>query len=273
MTAPLKIKNLTLASPLLLAPMAGFTNLPFRVAARRLGGVGLTVSELVNARSLLELNPKALRLAAVADDDRPFAAQLFGANVSEMRDAARLAADLGADVIDINMGCPSDKVNACGGGAALLRDEPLMVRLAAAVAGAVPLPVTVKTRLGWDRVSVPRLVPALEQAGVAAIAVHGRTRVQGYAGGVSHSGIREVVSAARNIPVIGNGDVRTPQDAALMLSETGCAGVMIGRAALRNPFIFHDTLKFLQTGEQTPPVTAPQMLAFMHEHFALMVRF
>ncbi|MDR1190594.1 MAG: tRNA dihydrouridine synthase DusB [Verrucomicrobiales bacterium] len=270
----LTFKNLVLDSPLILAPMAGFTNLPFRAAVRSLGGTGLTVTELVNARSILELHPKALRMIAAADGDRPFGVQLFGADIGEMRDAARFLADLGVDLIDLNMGCPSPKVNACGGGAALLRDEALMVRIAAAVAGAVALPVTVKLRLGWDddRISAPRVAPLLEQAGVAGITVHGRTRAQGYAGKVNLDAIAETVGAVR-IPVVGNGDVRSHADATLMMRVTGCAGVMIGRAALGNPFIFRDTLRFMRTGETPPPVTARQMLAFMHEHFALAVRF
>jgi nifR3 family TIM-barrel protein len=268
----LRFKNLTLDSPLLLAPMAEFTNLPFRVALRELGGLALTVTELVNARALLELHPKALRLAAAAAGDRPFGVQLFGANLGELRDAARLLADLGVDLIDLNLGCPAPKVNAGGGGAALWRDEALLVKIAAAVAAAVPLPVTVKTRLGWDTVRLPRLAPALEQAGVAAIAVHGRTRAQGYGGAVNLAAIAATVSAVQ-IPVIGNGDVRSHADAARLLGATGCAGVMIGRAALGNPFIFRDTRCYLQTGAAPPPLTADAVLRFMHRHFALTVDF
>ncbi|MDR0533135.1 MAG: tRNA dihydrouridine synthase DusB [Verrucomicrobiales bacterium] len=271
----LKFKNLELASPLMLSPMAGFTNLPFRAAVRSLGGLSIATTDLVNARSILELNYKAIRMISAAANDRPLGVQLFGANRGELRDAARFLEDLGIDLIDINMGCPSDKVNACGAGAALMQDEELTEELIAAIVNAVSIPVTVKMRLGWDEDSINAhlIAPRLEQMGVAAVAVHGRTRMQGYTGKVNLPAIREVVKSVKRIPVIGNGDVSTHLDAARMINEVGCSGVMVGRAALWNPFFFSQTLRYLQTGEEPREITLRQMMLFMHYHFAMMLHF
>jgi nifR3 family TIM-barrel protein len=272
---PLKFKNLELPSPLMLSPMAGFTNLPFRAAVRSLGGLSIATTDLVNARSILELNYKAIRMISAAANDRPLGVQLFGANHEELRDAARFLEDLGIDLIDINMGCPSDKVNACGAGAALMRDEELTEELIAAVVGAVSIPVTVKMRLGWDDDSINAhvIAPRLEQMGVAAVAVHGRTRMQGYAGRVNLPAIGAVARSVKHIPVIGNGDVSTHLDAGRMIREAGCSGVMVGRAALWNPFFFSQTLRYLQTGEEPPTVSLRRMMLFMHYHFAMMLHF
>jgi nifR3 family TIM-barrel protein len=271
----LKFKNLELQSPLMLSPMAGFTNLPFRAAVRSLGGLSIATTDLVNARSILELNHKAIRMISAAANDRPLGVQLFGANHGELRDAARFLEDLGIDLIDINMGCPSNKVNACGAGAALMQDEELTEELVAAVAGAVSIPVTVKMRLGWDDDSINAhvIAPRLEQMGVAAVAVHGRTRMQGYAGKVNLAAIKAVAQSVKQIPVIGNGDVSTHLDAGRMIREAGCSGVMAGRAALRNPFFFSQTLRYLQTGEEPLTVSLRQMMLFMHYHFAMALHF
>ncbi|MDD5262916.1 MAG: tRNA dihydrouridine synthase DusB [Methylacidiphilales bacterium] len=271
----LKFKNLRLDSPLMLSPMAGYTNLPFRVAVRSLGGLSIATTDLVHARSILELNTKAMRMIAAASNDRPLGVQLFGTHKKELRDAAQFLEELGVDLIDINLGCPSDKVTRNGAGAALLQDEELTEDLVGAVVEAVSLPVTVKMRLGWDEGSINahRIAPRLERMGVAAIAVHGRTKMQGYAGTVNLEGIRRVVQSVKTIPIIGNGDVHSHLDAARMIREIGCSGVMVGRAALSDPFFFHKTRRYLETGIEPEPTPLRQIVLFMHYHFSLMVKY
>lgn len=273
--AALMLGPIPLRHPLMLSPMAGFTNLPFRAAIRGLGGLSVATTDLVNARSLLELNPKAVKMVAACADDRPLGVQLFGAAKQELRDAARFLEDLGIDLIDINLGCPSHKVTRSGGGAALMQDEELTEELLEAVVSAVRLPVTVKMRLGWDERSINahEIAPRLEAMGVAAVAVHGRTKEQGYSGSVNLEGIRAVVHSVRRIPVIGNGDVHSPQDAHRMIREVGCRAVMVGRAALADPFFFRRTAGFLATGQDPGASGAPLRLAFMHLHFTLAVRY
>jgi nifR3 family TIM-barrel protein len=261
--------------PLMLSPMAGYTVLPFRVAIRSLGGLCVATTDLVSARSLIELNPKGVRMVATCADDRPLGVQLFGGKPAELRDAARFLEDLGIDFIDINMGCPVEKVTKSGGGAALMQDEELTEELVRVVVEAVKIPVTVKMRLGWDEQSINAhvIAPRLEQMGVAAVAVHGRTREQGFTGSVNLEGIRRVVESVKSIPVIGNGDVHTPQDAERMIREIGCSAVMVGRAALRDPFFFQRTAHYLRTGELLPETPMASRFIFMHRHFALSCRY
>jgi tRNA-dihydrouridine synthase B len=241
---------LTLSSNLFLSPLAGYTNLPFRLTVREIGGVGLATTDLVNARSLLEKNPKALKLIETCPADKPLAVQLFGSVPEEMRDAAAYLESTGISAVDINMGCPVRKVCNVGGGSAMMTELDKTAALVRSMVDAVNIPVTAKMRLGWDdqNITAPDLARALEDAGIAAIFVHGRTREQGFGGTVNLAGIRAVVQAVRTIPVIGNGDVITPQAAKRMFDETGCAGVSIGRGAFYNPWIFQHTLHYLATG-------------------------
>lgn len=265
----------TLSSPLFLSPLAGYTNLPMRLTVRELGGLGWATTDLVNARSLLEKNPKALQLTATAPGDRPLAIQLFGAVPSEMRDAARACEDLGADSVDINMGCPVRKVVSIGGGSAMMTELGKTAALVRGMVEAVRIPVTAKMRLGWDadNLTAPDLAKVLEDVGVAAIFVHGRTRAQGFSGSVNLAGIRSVVSAVRTIPVIGNGDVTTPEAAVHMLKETGCAGVSIGRGAFYDPWIFRRTAHLLSTGELLPEATFEERVRVMSRHFERYLEF
>ena len=243
-----------LSSNLCLSPLAGYTNLPMRLTLRELGGLGWATTDLVNARSLLERNRVALQLTATAPEDRPLAIQLFGSVPEEMRDAAVRCQELGAQAVDINMGCPVRKVVNIGGGSAMMTELAKTAALVRGMIAAVKIPVTAKMRLGWDddNLTAPDLARVLEDAGVAAIFVHGRTRAQGFSGTVNLAGIRSVVRAVRQIPVIGNGDITTPAAAKHMLDETGCAGVSIGRGAFYDPWIFRRTDHFLRTGELTP---------------------
>jgi nifR3 family TIM-barrel protein len=247
--AVMRIGSLTLTSNLFLSPLAGYTNLPFRLVVREIGGVGLCSTDLVNARSLLEKNPKAFKLIETRPADSPLAIQLFGSVPEEMRDAAQILEARGAAAIDINMGCPVRKVCNVGGGSAMMTESGKTAALVRGMVSAVKIPVTAKMRLGWDdqNITAPDLARALEDAGVAAIFVHGRTREQGFGGTVNLAGIRKVVEAVKQIPVIGNGDIITPQAAKKMFDDTGCAGVSIGRGAFYNPWIFQHTLHYLNS--------------------------
>ncbi|MGH7941795.1 MAG: tRNA dihydrouridine synthase DusB [Limisphaerales bacterium] len=241
------VGSLKLESNLFLSPLAGYTNLPFRLVVREIGGVGLCTTDLVNARSLLEKNPRALKLIETRPADSPLAVQLFGSAPMEMRDAAQTLESLGVHSIDINMGCPVRKVCNVGGGSAMMMELDKTAALVRGMVAAVKIPVTAKMRLGWDdeNLTAPDLARSLEEAGVAAIFVHGRTREQGFGGTVNLAGIRKVVEAVATIPVIGNGDIITPQAAKKMFDETGCAGVSIGRGAFYDPWIFRRTLQYL----------------------------
>ena len=269
----MRLRTLELGSPLFLSPLAGYTNLPFRLTVRELGGLGLATTDLVNARSLLEQRPKALKLIETRAEDRPLAVQLFGAVAEEMRDAALFLESRGVDAVDVNMGCPVPKVCRVGGGSAMMTELDRTARLVQGMVEAVRIPVTAKMRLGWDdaNLTAPDLARALADAGVAAVFVHGRTREQGFRGNVNLAGIRAVVEAAPQIPVIGNGDVKTPQAARRMIEETGCAGVSIGRGAFLNPWIFRHTLRYLQTGEVPPEPTFDDRVRVMSQHLERMI--
>src|SRR6266540_691315 len=247
----MRIGSLDLKSNLFLSPLAGYTNLPFRLTLRELGGLDLATTDLVNARSLIEKNPKAFKLIETCPADSPLAVQLFGSVAEEMRDAALMLEARGISSIDINMGCPVKKVCRVGGGSAMMTEMDKTAQLVRGMVEALKIPVTAKMRLGWDdeNITAPDLARALEDAGAAAIFVHGRTREQGFSGSVNLAGIRSVVQAVKTIPVIGNGDIITPEAAKKMLDETGCAGVSIGRGAFYNPWLFVHTRRFLDTGE------------------------
>jgi nifR3 family TIM-barrel protein len=270
---PLALGNMRLASRYVLAPLAGYTNLPFRLAVRELGGLGLATTDLVNARALLRGSRKTMELIETRPEDRPVAVQIYGADADEMVAAAQWLENYGVSSIDINMGCPVHKVTRGGGGSAMLCDRETTVQLVRRVVEAVRLPVTVKMRLGWDDAnwSAPSFAREFEQVGVAGLTIHGRTREQGFGGRVNLAGIRAVVEAVERIPIIGNGDVRSVADAAEMLQETGCTGVAIGRGALLNPWFFAQLLRWEQTGDPGPSGGYEQRLDFMHRHLHLLV--
>lgn len=269
----MQFRNLVLRSNLFLSPLAGYTNLPFRLVVREIGGLDLATTDLVNARSLLEKNPKALKLIESNPQDRPLAVQLFGSIPDEMRAASQYLESVGVESIDINMGCPVRKVCRVGGGSAMMTELDRTAALVRGMVAAVRIPVTAKMRLGWDgdNQTAPDLARALEDAGVAAIFIHGRTREQGFSGTVNLSGIRKVVEAVARIPVIGNGDVTTPEAARHMLSETGCAGVSIGRGAFYDPWIFRRTHEYFLTGIVPPEPTLEDRLRIMSRHLDRMI--
>ncbi len=266
---PLFLGQLPISSRFFLAPLAGYTSLAFRLAVRECGGLGLATTDLVNARSLIEKNRRALELSETCETDRPLSIQIYGHVIPEMEQAARLVEAKGASAVDINMGCPVRKVVKTGGGSALMCRMDRAVDLVAAVVNAVKIPVTVKMRLGWDDQSLtaPELARAFEQAGVAGVIVHGRTRQQGFKGSVSRAGIRAVVEAVDRIPVVANGDIRTIADVAATFEETGCAAVSIGRGALANPFLFRALDCWSRTGSPGLDPTFEERIDLMCGHF------
>jgi nifR3 family TIM-barrel protein len=271
---PLSLGMVRLASRFTLAPLAGYTNYPFRRSVREIGGVGLCTTDLVNARAILEGISKTMELLATGPDDRPLSVQIFGASPDEMARATQWLEGYGATVIDINMGCPVRKVVKTGGGSAMMCDTTgTTVRLVQRVVEATRLPVTVKMRLGWDdaNTSAPFFAREFEQIGVAGITIHGRTREQGFNGGVNHDGIRRVVEAVDKMPVFGNGDVRSVADAARMIEETGCHGIAIGRGALADPWIFRQLDNWVRTGDPGPRGTYAERIAFMRLHLRRLV--
>ena len=272
--SPLRIGSVELSSRFTLAPLAGYTNLPFRLNIRELGGVGLCTTDLVNARAVLDGSRKTMELLATSTEDRPLAVQIYGANADEMARGAQWLEGYGATLIDINMGCPVRKVVRGGGGSAMMCDTSgTTTELVRKIVKAVKIPVTVTTRLGWDEenLSAPLFARTFEQAGVAAVTIHGRTRAQGFTGGVNLDGIRAVVDAVERIPVIGNGDVRTIADAERMLLSTGCAGVAVGRGALANPWIFRQLHSWLHTGAPAPHGSYGERLRFMELHLQRLI--
>ena len=270
---PLEIGGVPIPSRFFLSPLAGYTALAYRLTVRELGGLGLATTDLVNGRSLIERRPKAFDLAATDPSDQPASIQIYGATAWEMIEATRIVADLGPSLIDINMGCPVRKVVKTGGGSALMCDSEGARRLVGAVVEHSPVPVTVKMRLGWDSRShtAPDLARLFESIGVSAVIVHGRTRAQGFSGGVDLEGIRRVVEAVDRIPVVGNGDVRTIADADAMLRATGCAAVSIGRGSLSNPFIFRQLAHWAATGAAGPEPGFEDRVDVMERHFHRLV--
>jgi tRNA-dihydrouridine synthase B len=266
---PLRYGALELCSRYLLSPLAGYTNLPFRRIVRELGGVGLATTDLVNARGLLAGNRKSLQLIETCPEDSPFAVQLFGTDPIVMRDAARFLEERGVDSVDINMGCPVERITNNGSGAGMMCHADKTISLVQQVVESVDIPVTVKMRLGWDdsQITAPKFAREFEQVGVAAIAIHGRTREQGFQGNVNLDGIRQVVEAVETIPVIGNGDVCTVSDAARMFEVTGCQGISVGRGALANPWIFQQLCEWETTGQYTHMGSFDERLQLLKRQF------
>jgi len=265
------IGGVALANPVILAPMSGVTDLPFRRQVKRLGA-GLVVSEMIASGEMIRATRQSLRKAATAPEEAPVAIQLAGTEPALMAEAARLMADRGAALIDLNFGCPAKKVVKKAAGSALMREEGLAAAIMAAVVAAVDVPVTVKMRTGWDDASrnAPRLARLAEDCGVAMISVHGRTRCQLYTG-TADWGFIAAVKDAVSIPVVANGDVRDVEDARRCLELSGADGVMVGRGCQGRPWFAGQVAAFLETGAAPtdPPDTVQR--AIVHEHFAAML--
>lgn len=261
----LQYGSLTLPTRYLLSPLAGFTNLPFRRVVREIGGVGLCTTDLVSARALMARSGRSLKLIETCAEDTPLSVQIFGSDPGLMRDAAQFLEGYGIASIDINMGCPVKRVVGDGAGSALMCRRESTIDLVQHVVESVKLPVTVKMRLGWDdsNWTAPFFAREFEQVGVVAVAIHGRTREQGFTGAVKRDGIRQVVEAVQRIPIIGNGDIRNVADAQTMFAETGCHGISIGRGALANPWIFRQLVEFETQGGFSPPGTFDERLQLM----------
>ena len=287
------IGGVRLATPLLLAPIAGYCDLAFRTICREWGGVGLACTDLLSPQGLLRGTATSLDLAKTNSFDKPVGMQLYGADPAIMAEGARWAVEHGATVVDINMGCPVDKVTKKDGGSKLMTDLSRAVGIAKAVRkeldriGPVEMPhtgqralvpLTCKMRLCWHTADFesgaacsPHLARMLADEGVAAVTVHGRTTEMKFSGSVHLSGIARVVEEVGDrIPVIGNGDVREPEDAVHMMRTTGCKGVMIGRGALSTPWIFRDAAALIATGDKPAPPSEPEMIASMLRYFTLM---
>jgi len=274
--AEISIGPVKIAPATVLAPMAGVTDTVFRRFIRDLGGCGLIMTEFTSSHGVraalgARKPSRTLKYLAFEPEEHPISAQLFGSDPQVMADAARVCQDLGFDILDLNFGCPASKVVKCNGGSGLLRDLPLVERLLREVRQAVSIPFTMKYRAGWndEELVAVKMAQLAEDCGLQAVALHPRTREQGYSGKADWRRIAEVKAAVK-IPVIGNGDVVTPEDAVRMVEETNCDAVMVGRAASSNPWIFRQIAQYLATGRYDEP-TQQDRYQIMRRYYGMLL--
>ena len=264
----MKLGEYTFDKPVILAPMAGITDKAFREIVSNLGGK-YTVTEMISDKALLHNNSKTIQMLNLEGEQSPRIVQIFGSEPDTMAEAAKVVVTYGADVIDINMGCPTPKIVKNGEGSALMKNLPLAEKIADRVVRAVNVPVTTKMRLGWDEsdITAPELAGRLESVGISMITVHARTREQFYSGQADWKYIRLIKNRIK-IPLVGNGDITSPEDALMMLETTGCDGVMIGRSALGNPWLLGQTQRFLDNPDiKEPEVDNNERLKIIIMHF------
>jgi nifR3 family TIM-barrel protein len=270
-----KIGNIELGDfPLLLAPMEDVSDPPFRAVCKQ-NGADLMYTEFISSEGLIRSAAKSMQKLDIFDYERPIGIQIFGGDIDSMRESAIISASVGPDLVDINYGCPVKNVACRGAGAALLRDVPKMVAITAEIVKAVNLPVTVKTRLGWDEntKNVPEVAERLQDIGIKALSVHGRTRVQMYKGEADWTLIREIKENPRiTIPIFGNGDVDSPEKALHMKNNYGVDGIMIGRASIGYPWIFNEIKHFLKTGEHLPKPLVAERVAVCKQHLDFSIK-
>ena len=268
----MKIGSLTLDHPVALAPMAGMTDTAFRRLVKRMGGCGLVVTEMVSSEGLVRGIDRTLEYAEYTEEERPVSIQIFGGDPSVMADAAQIVEGMGADIVDINMGCPVPKIAKHNAGCSLMREPAHAAGVVRAMAKAVRIPVTVKMRAGWNEreINAPELARRVEDAGAAAVAVHGRTAAQSYTGESDWALISEVAESV-SIPVFGSGDCVEPSQVVSRLAERGVGGVLVGRGALRNPWIFKQAADTRATGV-TPTISARERGQFLLDYLELLLR-
>ena len=267
---PFKIRDIEINPPLVLSPMAGVTDISFRRLLKQRGGIGLTVSEFISVEGLTRNNPKSKRQMRFYENERPFAVQIFGGQPERMRMAAEMAEEIGADILDINCGCPAPKVVKHGGGSGLLRDLPRLETILKEIKKAITIPLTIKIRAGYSESTINAVDTAklAEDCGVEHIALHGRTKEQGYRGLADWDLVREIKKVVK-VPVSGSGDVATIQQAFDRFRETGCDGVLIGRGAMANPWIFRQIEDVMHGREPFQP-TLEDKRALLLEYFEML---